>query len=476
MPKLFCALHLRTQLFVDRTPKLYMTTFVSSRHPLPGSSGSTRVWLRWPYLAVCDGALVQVFSAAAGAEGGSSAGSAAEGAPLQCLRRFSLARYNTGAAASGRGANVLHGLDVRAGCLVGGTASGSVLHVELGAGGGSSDDAEPAVHELNGHTKVVSCVQLACCDGDDGPQLAYSSSLDKTVRQWSLRDRACLQVVKAGTAVLAITLLPPSPHGPRGASLLMGCNDGTVRMWVESGGKKAARAVSTLRHQHDSYVGALQLSSDGERLLSCSRSGQLQLWRRHEKEGFAADADGLQPSAAANVADAWRLDVLSSGLLAVSAAGGVCYWAWGARAAQPLRPDALASSLLDQPCESHVEEDAARPGRATLVFAGLRRATEAAEAATAEAAMLCLEVHRCADLRIGEEPGATDAFDWPQMRALALELDVAPDDDLQQQLLKMARVAQATGRELSESTVRTFLQRRKAKNGDGSSSKAVDAR
>ena len=105
--------------------------------------------------------------------------------------------------------------------------------------------------------------------------------------------------------------------------------------------------------------------------------------------------------------------------------------------------------------------------------------------------MLCLEVHRCADLRIGDEPpggaggGAapaapancgSDALDWPQMRALALELGVAPDDDLQQQLVKMARVAQATGRELSESTVRTFLQRRKAKNGDGSSSKAVDAR
>ena len=120
-----------------------MTTFVSSRHPLPGSSGSTRVWLRWPYLAVCDGALVQVFSAAAGAEGGSSAGNAAEGAPLQCLRRFSLARYNTGAAASGRGANVLHGLDVRAGCLVGGTASGLVLHVELGAGAGSAARRAP---------------------------------------------------------------------------------------------------------------------------------------------------------------------------------------------------------------------------------------------------------------------------------------------------------------------------------------------
>lgn len=474
-----------------------MTTFVSSRHPLPGSSGSTRVWLRWPYLAVCDGALVQVFDAAAGAEGGSSAGNAAEGAPLQCLRRFSLARYNTGAAASGRGANVLHGLDVRAGCLVGGTASGTVLHVKLaGDGGPATYDAEPTVHELNGHTKVVSCVQLARNGGDDGLQLAYSSSLDKTVRQWSLRDGACLQVIKAGTAVLAIALLPPTPQGPQ---LLMGCNDGTVRMW-ESGGKKAARAVSTLRHQHDSYVGALQLSSDGERLLSCARSGQLQLWRRHEKEGFAADADGLQPSDAANVADAWRLDVLSSGLLAVSAAGGVAYWAWGTRAAQPLRPDALASSLLDQPCESHVEEDAARPGRATLVFAGLRHATEAAEAATATAATLCLEVHRCADMRIGDEPpggggggatptaapasggasdgqdGASGAFDWPQMRALALELGVEPDDDLQQQLVKMARVAQATGRELSESSVRTFLQRRKAKSGDGSNSKAVDTR
>ena len=39
------------------------------------------------------------------------------------------------------------------------------------------------------------------------------------------------------------------------------------------------------------------------------------------------------------------------------------------------------------------------------------------------------------------QDGASGAFDWPQMRALALELGVEPDDDLQQQLVKMARGA-----------------------------------
>ena len=145
------------------------------------SATPANVWLRWPYLVVCDGALVQVFDVHTPTEGSSSAGDSEAGSAgdsfPQCVHQFSLARYHTGAAESGRGANVLHGLDVRAGCLVGGTASGLVLHVVLPptlvAG------AEPVVRELVGHTKVVGFVQLAHAPEDD---LAYSSSLDRTVR------------------------------------------------------------------------------------------------------------------------------------------------------------------------------------------------------------------------------------------------------------------------------------------------------
>ena len=125
------------------------------------SATQANVWLRWPYLVVCDGGLVQVFDAHTPAEGSRSAGDEAGSVGdsfLQCVHRFSLARYHVGAAATGRGANVLHGLDVRAGCLVGGTASGLVLHVVLPPSGGSLPTpltgAEPKICELAGHTKV----------------------------------------------------------------------------------------------------------------------------------------------------------------------------------------------------------------------------------------------------------------------------------------------------------------------------------
>ena len=360
------------------------------------------------------------------------------------------------------------------------------------------------------------------------------------MRQWSLRQGACLQVVKAGTAVLAVALLPPPPpppppspgtaaaaasSPPAGPQLLMGCHDGTVRLW-EVGCRKASKALSTLRYQHDSYVGSLQLSADGTRLLTCGRSGQLQLWRRHEKDKFVAAPELLPRTAAGEVAPgvagAWRLDLLSRGLLAVSAAGGVDFWAWGARAAVRLRPDALACQLLHPaPAESFVadvsiaapcvaegaaegavhappgEEDDAAAGcevaaRATLVFAGLRRGGAGGEAG---GAAFCLELHRCVGLPLppllprapggdaaavgdnearegeggcGGEAAAVAAWEWEACmvawHGLAIEMDVLPDDELRQQLLKMTRVAEATGRPLGEETVRNFLRRRKEKS------------
>ena len=336
------------------------------------------------------------------------------------------------------------------------------------------------------------------------------------VRQWSLRQGACLQVVKAGTAVLSIALLPPPPPAgtaaagappPAGPQLLMGCHDGTVRLW-EVGCRKASKALATLRYQHDSYVGSLQLSADGTRLLTCARSGQLQLWRRHEreKEKFVAAPELLPRTAAGEVAPAvacaWRLDLLSRGLLAVSAAGGVDLWPWGARAPLRLRPDALACQLLDQPAESFVAESCAAPpcaaegdapqggeaaARATLVFAGLRRGGAGGEAG---GAAFCLELHRCVGLplpstptgdaaagggdaaRQGEGGGggeaAEAAWEWEACMAawhgLAIEMGVTPDDELRQQLLKMTRVAEATGQPLGGETVRNFLRRQKEKS------------
>ena len=68
------------------------------------SATQANVWLRWPYLVVCDGGLVQVFDAHTPAEGSRSAGDEAGSVGdsfLQCVHQFSLARYHVGAAAAG---------------------------------------------------------------------------------------------------------------------------------------------------------------------------------------------------------------------------------------------------------------------------------------------------------------------------------------------------------------------------------------
>ena len=51
----------------------------------------------------------------------------------------------------------------------------------------------------------------------------------------------------------------------------------------------------------------------------------------------------------AAVVGAWRLDLLSSGLLAASATGGVDFWPWGASASGRSLAEQLSSALCDGP-------------------------------------------------------------------------------------------------------------------------------
>ena len=86
-----------------------------------------------------------------------------------------------------------------------------------------------------------------------------------------------LQTVKVGTPVIALEIIPDAAAAE--AQLLLGGGDGTVRLWTPAC-RKASKALATLKYIHDEYAGILRLSPDGGRLLSYSRSGQLQLWRR----------------------------------------------------------------------------------------------------------------------------------------------------------------------------------------------------
>ena len=221
------------------------------------ASNSTNLWVKPPYLITCDEAVVAVH--------------VFEQSELKLLCKFALKAYLQSGKLreSGRGANALHGVDVRNDLLLGGTHSGLLLCVPLSPP--PSGDAPP-LHELAGHTKVVHAAVLSPRDA----KIAFTGSFDRTVRQWGeLPAGVPLQTVKVGTPVIALEIIPDAAAAE--AQLLLGGGDGTVRLWTPAC-RKASKALATLKYIHDEYAGILRLSPDGGRLLSCSRSGQLQLY------------------------------------------------------------------------------------------------------------------------------------------------------------------------------------------------------
>ena len=111
---------------------------IFSEELLTGSVPS--VWLRWPFLIVCEHDALRIF------EYGENA--------LHLHSELSLSLYAGGAAlASGRGAQVLQSVDVRGDWLAGGTSKGLVIALSLKGPKLATDAALTAV-ECLGHTKA----------------------------------------------------------------------------------------------------------------------------------------------------------------------------------------------------------------------------------------------------------------------------------------------------------------------------------
>ena len=326
---------------------------MATRHTTTASN-STNLWLKPPYLITCDEAVVAVH--------------VFEQSELKLLCKFALKAYLQSGKLreSGRGANALHGVDVRGDLLLGGTHSGLLLCVPLSPP--PSGDAPP-LHELAGHTKVVHAAVLSPRDA----KIAFTGSFDRTVRQWGeLPAGVPLQTVKVGTPVIALEIIPDAAAAE--AQLLLGGGDGTVRLWTPAC-RKASKALATLKYIHDEYAGILRLSPDGGRLLSCSRSGQLQLWRRG-KGGVYEPTPADMP--AADLSNAWRLEPTAQGLIEVGGRGECKLWRWGARAAAVVAEPSVPALLLETPSAVAVaaKDDASTETDVTysVAFAGLRHA------------------------------------------------------------------------------------------------------
>jgi len=327
------------------------------------------VWLRDTYVVTCAGAALEVHLLE---QDGGGHDVVRQMLSLS-LKAYESRDHEAGRAKTGRVSNVVHGCDVRSKWLACGTASGLVLAFDLRA-------EPPPVVKLSGHTSVTGFVRLtALCDS---PRVV-SSSFDKSARLWSLPDGACLQVVKVGTPVLQLVVLPAESaaeaDSPRVA---MGCGDGTVRVW-HSSSRKAGKALITLRFAHKMYVGELRLAPDGSRMLSVSRDGELQLWRADDKVGFVPDPEAMPKR---DVSAYWRLELLKSGLVGISARGSIHFWAWGASDPIELQPEGESPALLESPSDTHGEEPAtALVGRDAVSGAEAAAPADAAAPAPGEA-------------------------------------------------------------------------------------------
>jgi hypothetical protein len=351
---------------------------------------------------------------------------------------------------------------------------------------------------------VVGCLRF----GEGGRRL-FSASFDRTCRLWSLPDGACLQTVKVGTPVLQLELAAVGSDGvdrssaggeqqqqqPTDQRALIGCGDGTVRVWDPSA-RKASKALSTLRVAHKEYVGEVRVSCDGATLLTCSRDGGLLLWRRDPRHGFMPYPEGM-PSA--SLADYWRVDLLPDALVGITERGGVHLWRYGASTAVTLAKESLGSPLSEQPAASlswaTLPGGADAPSEAAVVtFAGARRAVAATadnggsfqlelhaarfslplspanaaegggRAPTVGAAAAAAATPDGRDQPVDAAAGGARSDDavpkeWSRWRAVATEEGVHIDTALQQRLCTMERVAANAGRGLEEKTVRAFLRR-----------------
>lgn len=348
------------------------------------------VWLRDTYVVTCAGAALEVHLL----EQDRGGHDVVRQMLSLSLKAYESRDHEAGRAKTGRVSNVVHGCDVRSKWLACGTASGLVLAFDLRA-------EPPPVVKLSGHTSVTGFVRLtALCDS---PRVV-SSSFDKSARLWSLPDGACLQVVKVGTPVLQLVVLPAESaaeaDSPRVA---MGCGDGTVRVW-HSSSRKAGKALITLRFAHKMYVGELRLAPDGSRMLSVSRDGELQLWRADDKVGFVPDPEAMPKR---DVSAYWRLELLKSGLVGISARGSIHFWAWGASDPIELQPEGESPALLESPSDTHGEEPAtALEGRDAV------SGEEPATALVGRDAVSGAEAAAPADAAApapGEAPGASSA-------------------------------------------------------------------
>ncbi|XVF54596.1 hypothetical protein PTKIN_Ptkin05aG0194300 [Pterospermum kingtungense] len=110
-------------------------------------------------------------------------------------------------------------------------------------------------------------------------RVMYSVSWDKSFKTWNVKNKRCLESVKAHED--AVNSLVVSGNG----TVYTGSADGLIRVWERGDKERRHRLVATL-DKHKPTVNALALNSEGSVLFSGGCDGSIMVWERGDDVGF----------------------------------------------------------------------------------------------------------------------------------------------------------------------------------------------
>lgn len=148
-------------------------------------------------------------------------------------------------------------------------------------------------------------------------------------------------------------------------------------------------------------------------------------------------------------------------MLVISSKGAVSLLEWGASEAIPLTDDALPT-LVDSPGDSLCYSQAHHAGNSsesgcTLLIVGISARKGEQQQSLEVLLMQVPRVERDAAAEKASPPMPVSS--WSRWQAIAHEENVEINQSIQDSLTKMETIAKATGRELTEISVRNFLRR-----------------
>ncbi|KAI4308139.1 hypothetical protein L6164_031243 [Bauhinia variegata] len=136
-------------------------------------------------------------------------------------------------------------------------------------------------HRLSGHQKSVSSVSWSPDD-----QELLTCGVEEAIRRWDVSTGKCLQIYeKAGFGLVSCAWFP------NGKYILSGLNDKSICMWDLDG-----KELESWKGQRTLKISDLEITSDGEQILSICRENAVLLFNRQTKDERLIEEDQIVTS------------------------------------------------------------------------------------------------------------------------------------------------------------------------------------